>query len=196
MSLFPTKAERILTQMAQADAILDKLFPIDTYAICAGGAPRDWYFGNVAADLDFFIYSSINTTQVARQLAAVGIEVGRAQHGDGLPDVYKKNPNLTCVFSGVYNGTKIQIMVMHEPTFRSVVPEFPLSICKAWYKNYKIHLDKDFKRSVLHNVIVKTNTIYDSKHPYLEKVLAKFPDLQYYEDWDNAAKSLLDKELV
>lgn len=62
MSLFPTIAEQIEHQKFVADTILYKLFPIDPYCICAGGAPRDWYLGKVASDLDIFIYTAPNLT--------------------------------------------------------------------------------------------------------------------------------------
>ncbi len=194
MSLFPTNKERIIIQQAQADNILEKLFPIDPYAICAGGAARDWYLGKVATDLDFFIHSNNTVTKVRQQLEAVGIQVNKGQSAEGLPEHYKCNPHLSCVFSFKWNNQAAQVMVMHEPTFHSVIPQFPLSICKAWYKNGRIDVTSDFKRSIKHKVIVKTNDIYNDEHAYLKKILDKFPEYKYYANWELAAAEIMDKE--
>lgn len=200
MSLFPNTQERIATQQAQADVILDKLFPIDPYVICAGGAPRDWYLGKAANDLDIFIHPSIAlpTFKVYEQLKSVGFDVLETKSGEGLPDIYKRNPLLMCVFNVNvnWNGTNVQIMRMLEPTFKSVLPQFPLSICKAWYKNYKIHLDKEFKRSVAHRMIVKTNTVYNDENAYIKKIMDKFPDYKYYSNWELAAAEIMDREVT
>lgn len=189
---YPTE-KCITIQQEQADSILDKLFPIDPYAICAGGAPRDWHFGKVATDLDFFIHSTNPTCVLRDQLLDVGLEVIETKAGDGLPDVYKRNPDLGCVFNLEYYGTKVQIMRMIKPTFKSVVPQFPLSICKAWYKNYKIHLDRDFKRGENHKIIVKTNIVYNDEHAYIKKIMDKFPEYKYYHSWEQAAGAILDR---
>lgn len=195
MSLFPNTTEWIEIQKSQADKILDMLFLIDPYAICAGGAPRDWHFGKRATDLDFFICPSgaLPTFKVQEQLKLAGLDILETKSGASLPDIYKRNPDLMCVFDVDYNGTKVQIMRMNMPTFKSVIPQFPLSICKAWYKNYKIHLDKDFIRGENHKIIVKTNTVYNSEHSYINKILNKFPEYAYYENWEEAAMAILDK---
>lgn len=185
----------IAIQQDQADEILGKLFLIDPYAICAGGAPRDWHFGKVATDLDFFICPSsyLPSHKVKQQLENVGLTIVATKYAENLPDVYKRNPHLGQVFEVEYHGSNVQIMRMHEPTFRSVLPQFPLSICKAWYKNHKIRLDRDFTRGENHKVIVKTNTVYNDEHAYVQKILAKFPEYRYHESWEKAASAILDK---
>ena len=41
----------IVKQQLTANDILSKLEIIDPYVILAGGAPRDWYFGDECRDL-------------------------------------------------------------------------------------------------------------------------------------------------
>lgn len=197
MSLFPTIAERIEHQKYIADGILDKLFPIDPYCICAGGAPRDWYLGKVASDLDIFIHVNPNLTltKIDQMLKAVGLEPESHKAAHNLPEWYKKNPDLRCVYNLKVQDVPVQIMVMLTPTFSSVLPNFPLSICKIWYKNYKIVADKQFKRSVAHNVIVKTSEIYNNADAYVKKIIDKFPNMKYHANWEWAAAEIMDREI-
>ncbi len=175
-----------------ADEILEKIFLMDSYAIVAGGAPRDWYFNRVAEDIDVFFYENVTTEQTEKKLKKAGFEILRTNSGESLPNHYKMNPNLATVFDCLYEGEKIQFLKMNKPTFKSVVPQFPLSICKAWYKNGKLCVDTDFKRAVKHNAIVKTNTLYANEHVYLQKILSKFPEYTYHESWESLAQHLLN----
>jgi hypothetical protein len=191
--------EQLITkQQAIADKVLDKLFPIDPFAICAGGAPRDWHFGKPAADLDIFFYTSVDQlTIVAEMLRHVGINLmdeGRA--GEDLPEWYKLNPDLNCVFSAVVDGVNVQLMFMKYKTQDTVVPQFPLSICKAWYKHGMISLDKDFKICEKHKVVVQTNKLYSDEHKYVQKIKAKFPDYEFFSTWEDAYKYVFEKGSV
>ena len=47
---------KIEDQKAIADELLAKIELIDKNAILAGGAPRDWWAGVEANDLDFYLY--------------------------------------------------------------------------------------------------------------------------------------------
>ncbi len=183
-------------QKAIADIALEMMFPIDPFAIVVGGAPRDWYFNKQAADIDLFFYVGNNTsvTIVKSMLEHVGFVVKGCKDAHNLPEHYKKNPMLRCVFDAVnFNGQDVQLMLMRSSTFKSVVPLFPLSICKAWYKNGTIMLDRDFERSVRYKAIVKTNELYSDEDAYLQKVLGKFPEYAYYESWRSVVVAELDK---
>lgn len=185
---------KIEEQKVVSDKILEKMFSIDPFSIVAGGAPRDWHFGNIAADIDLFFYVQPNTQIgiIQDMLRSVGVVVESILTGQHIPEHYKMNPMIRCVFNTTIDGVDVQMILMKESTFKSVVDKFPLSICKAWYKNKKIYLEKDFIRSVKHNSIVKTNKLYANSHVYLNKILSKFPQFSYYESWDDLAKSILD----
>lgn len=178
-----------------AEEVLDQLFSIDPFAIVAGGAPRDWYFNQPARDIDVFFHVAERTqiTMIEHMLAHVGFAINRTNDGHHLPDIYKKNPKLRCVFNAKAQEVDVQLMCMSEPTFKCVLQEFPLSICKAWYKNGRCHYEKDFLRSVKHNVIVKTSEIYADEDAYIKKVCDKFSRFNYYSSWNECAIGLLDK---
>lgn len=173
----------IETQKQIAREVLHKLEAIDPYCILAGGAPRDWKLGREASDLDFFLYVPHRPNwAVKKQLECLGLVVAQVKAGDNLPINYKLNPFLTCVYDIRYGvDVPIQVMVMNEPTFKSVVPTFALSICQAWWKGGDVQVTKDFLLSEKHRVIYKTNELYNNEHHYLEKILAKFPDYRYYQ---------------
>jgi len=192
MGLFQTTQEQIEHQQWVADTVIDMLYPIDPYTIVAGGAPRDWYLGKPATDVDVFFHSAVDSiTQIEEMLKRVGLTLLHCSRGDCIPAWYKLNPNLIAVYDTEIEGVKVQIMQMRKSTFSSVVPEFPLSISKVWYRYGKIVPCTSFAISVQRKIIVKTSTIYDSRHPYLQKILAKFPDYKYYDGWEAASSLLL-----
>lgn len=188
--MFMTRVEK---QQQIANHVLQTVFPIDTDAIIAGGAPREWFFGKAASDIDVFIYDTCSYGRMWDKLKHLGFDIQVTKDGEGLPEHYKKNPHLHSLFECTINGEKVQFLQMNSPTFTSVISQFPLSICKAWYKNGKIGVDRDFKRSVKHKVIVKTNEIYADEDSYVKKVLAKFPEYRYHKSWESVAQKLLDE---
>lgn len=189
-SFIATGEQLIAKQKAVADKVLDKLFSIDPFAICAGGAPRDWHFGKPATDLDIFFYTTVEQlTYVSDMLRHVGIDlVDDGKAGERLPDWYKLNPALRCVYSTVVDGVKVQLMLMNATTYSSVVKHFPFSICKAWYKHGYITLEHEFNVAERHKVVVKCNTVYNDEHKYVQKIKAKFPDWQFCNTWEEAYK--------
>ena len=167
-------------QKVIAQRVLQKLEAIDPYCILAGGAPRDWWWGNEAADLDFYIYVPDRPHKaIKKQIERAGLVVKEVKTGENMPINYKLNPFLRCVID-IEEEMPVQIMVMSEPTFKSVVPTFALSVCQAWWKGGDVSVSKEFLAGARHNAIVKTNPLYHNEHYYLEKILAKFPNMKYY----------------
>lgn len=192
----PDGTEALITkQKAVADRILDKLFPICPFAIVAGGAPRDWHFGKPAADIDVFFYSPVDQLIiVSEMLRHVGINIDNAPRtADNLPEWYKLNPNLKAVFETNVDGVNVQIMLMIGKTQDTVVPEFPFSICKAWYKHGSIQLDAEFKKCERHKIVVQTNKLYSDEHKYVQKMKNKFPDWEFFSNWEAAYKYVFEK---
>jgi hypothetical protein len=175
--------ELITKQKSIADGVLNVLFSIDPYCIVVGGAPRDWYMGSPADDIDVFFYTTPNSTihMVKAQLEHVGFVIESTKDGSKVPEHYQKNPYLKCVFDCVVQGTKVQLMLMREPTFRSVVPEFPLSLSKVWYKYKSINTTKEFEISVRTRVIFKTSKLYSDGDLYVQKIKNKFKDFEYFD---------------
>lgn len=183
------KTKTIETQMDVAQKVLNKLELFDPSCILAGGAPRDWYFGNLANDLDFYVYFRPDLPIGWResQLEKVGLKGFRAKgrQDQEFPENYKRNPHLLAVYEGIVSGEKIQVMFMDQKTFHCVVDLFPFGICQAWWKgkdyiNYwtksSIHTSRYFDESVKHKILKLLNDLYSDSDGYIEKIRNKFPD--------------------
>lgn len=89
---------RIKHQQKVADDVLNLLEIIDPACIVAGGAPRDWYMGDVAKDIDVFLHlrndlkASTRRKQIKRALGLEELDYGKS--GESIPDHYALNPHL------------------------------------------------------------------------------------------------------
>lgn len=178
-----------------ADLVLDRIESFDPSCIVAGGAPRDWSFEKEASDIDvFFFYRESSTLREVKFLLSKAFPEYKFELRAGLnfneedDSEYKKNPSLHRVFQTEVNGVKVQLMQMRKPTWISVIDEFPLSICKVWYKRGRIKATNEFNRSVANKAIIKTNIIYADRDKYVKKILTKFPDFKYYRSYEEFFK--------
>jgi hypothetical protein len=183
----------IKMQQAVADTVLQRLLTIDPFAIVAGGAPRDWYLGKEATDLDVYFHPNPNwnVMTVRNQLIARGFEftdVGDLQESwddaEQSKSQYLANQYLKAVYNPINTAMKVQLMWMSEPTFESVLPQFTLNLSKVYYKNGKISTDTIFDLGVAEKALIRTNSVYINNNRYIDKIKAKFPDYTYYESED------------
>ncbi|CAH9011985.1 coil containing protein [Vibrio phage 409E50-1] len=170
-----------------AKEVLEELEVIDPFCILAGGAPRDWFFGKVAADLDFYVYDSANLSQsvwterLSKTLLDVkplGLIEGKSN--EELDHEYTAMKHLRYVFEGEYMGATIQVMVMSESTFHSVVDNFCMDNSKVWWKGGKVNTTPEF---LLANA---TRTLrvcpeHTPKQRYIDKMMEKFPTYKLVE---------------
>ncbi len=177
--------EKIQLQKQIAEDVLKKLYLIDPHAIVAGGAVRDWFFEKPASDIDVFFHvkPQITNTTLNRMFFECGIHTEVVHTWEEDPTgLYKRNPHIKQVMEFSENGQKIQLIQMTESTYNSVVPHFPLNICKAWFKGGESYFSKEFHWSKKYNVIVKTSELYASGDKYINKILGKFPEMKYFEN--------------
>lgn len=175
--------EVIEKQKKVADFVLDKFEFIDPTCIVAGGAPRDWRMGKAASDIDLFFFGRMDINPNV-SLKKIGMDeyFTKEKTGEGLPLHYKRNPHLLRVFEFEVDGLIVQAMQMDKPTFYSVLDMFPLSICKAWYKNGRVSLHSDFSLSQKTKSIFFTNNLYNNADGYIKKIKGKFPEYKWYQD--------------
>ena len=177
-SLVQTKID---TQMSVANIVLSKLELLDRNCIIAGGAPRDWYLGNLATDIDVYLHYPIWTTvrQRVGLLNELGLTVQSKHENWEVNEIYQTNHHIKQLYNCELLGEKIQVMFVDEPTFTSVVDTFPISISKAWYKKGTIGTTQDFKDSVKYKILWKTVDNYKEDDKYITKIKAKFSDYLY-----------------
>jgi hypothetical protein len=158
-----------------ADDLLYRLEQIDPYCILAGGAPRDWYNGNEANDLDFYIYGyEWPTHLILDRLARVGITGLKSLGGKPSEDnIYSTMKSLRAVFESTIAGIKVQIMIMNDPTFRSVVNSFGVTISKFWYKAGRISAEPEALMSIKYKVIGYRDD-FSCKETYYNKMKERY----------------------
>lgn len=167
-------------QKKVAQEIYEKLKIIDPYALLAGGAPRDWYFGSLANDLDFYFFSTgVTVSSVENQLSNImGVKVNAVkydedshQHGQ-----YKSMSFLRCVLEAEIEGEKVQFMQLTEPNAQfKVVDAMDVSICKVWCReDMRVQMHQDFKITLAsHTMFLSDGYNWSDRHP--QKIADRFP---------------------
>jgi len=169
-----TDKEIIAQQKQVADEILDGLMVADPHCILAGGAPRNWWLGKPANDLDFYVHwQHANQDVEIGRFKRMGFDVTRLEQSN--EEHYQTMPSLGRVWECEYKGIKVQFMVMREPTFKTVIPSMGTSVCKAWYKGGRIRYTLDFLVSHINNVMFLGEG-YTGEEMHVKKMKEYFPD--------------------
>ena len=170
----------IENQKKIANELLEKLEQIDPHCILAGGAPRDWYMGKEANDLDFYVYGyGWSIGLILKRFKNIGI-FGLVNLGEGpRPNtVYSSMKHLRCVYETTYKGQKIQIMIMNQPTFSSVVDYFGVTISQFWYKTGRIGMKREALLSIKYKVIGYKDD-FSCKEAYFKKIQERFKNYRF-----------------
>lgn len=161
-----------------ADEIYAKLQVIDPYCILAGGAPRDWYFGNPANDLDFYFYSNGSTIgavrkQLEAQFGTVQLLMDRERCASS--PLYKTMEDLVRIWEMEYQGQKVQMIQLGNPrsTFK-VVGKMDVSVCQVWYIGGEVKLSENFKLTLASNIMFPTAEGYSWSDPHAQKMITRF----------------------
>lgn len=169
-----------------ADAVLERLEILDPTCILAGGAPRDWWLGTTANDLDFYIHTNRTSGSLEKSLAQLGLPVTakrqqayNVRDTQRLDNLYNSMPDLRAVYETEYRGKKVQIMVMNMPTFHGVVDKFAVSISKVWYKSGRIRVEPEaeYSRATESITIAEGYTPHCS---YIKKMTERFPKYDFF----------------
>lgn len=203
-----TSQARIAYQKEVAIDLLKQLELLYPYTILAGGAPRDWYVGRAAKDLDFFLYYPHTYAHLDKMLRRIGWVDGtsKAKWGDNIPMEYKLNPDIRCVIDGKWMDQDVQLIILKKDTF-GIVEKFPINLCQCWWKgqdSVKRYYGADFVeepngviltrsayRGFKYKSVVKVNELYAEGHAYLKKIREKFPDFCYYNSEQQFIDSLV-----
>lgn len=173
--------QTIEAQKLLANELIRKLRAFDPYTILAGGAPRDWYYGNLTTDLDIYVYQQSDYCTlgaIETRLESLGLTyefLGLKEFQDN----YEKNQNIRCVLNIKGFDTPVQLIVLKTPTW-DIVESFPLSICKIWYTPERgVVPTLDFKLGEKTKSIFLTNNLYANGDKYVEKIRNKFKSYSY-----------------
>lgn len=174
------RQDLILTsQKTCAYAALKRLKVVDSQAIVAGGAPRDWLFDRQAKDLDIYVQGIAGETNWQfEERIALALE-------SKVVDITSTNDYLTNLDNGVIGVFDVLDCYMPIQVIRcdraplSMLDTFHCSLSRVYAMpsgadnslyltgNWEFNLGKQYKMNM-----VKKN--FDPK--YIAKIRAKFPD--------------------
>lgn len=159
-------------------------------SIVAGGAPRDWYMGMPATDIDIFLFgSTISQTQLVEFMEREGFGVISLVKRKAAPtdEEYYTNPKIKWVFDGqldlrpsIDDGVypvKFQIIVTQQcESVAALLATFPVEISKFTWNHLtgKVTGEPGALLDVQHKTL--TQTYHDiTQKRYVQKIRAKFP---------------------
>lgn len=175
-----------------AREVLLKLQACDPHCILAGGAPRNWFFNKTANDLDFYVYLKHETIGANElRFKSIGLDVKRMEFDELKNSSYKFMQHLFRVYEGEYKGERIQVMVMQEPTFTSVVDDFGVSVCEFWWTGGEVKATKQALTSILTKKLFYKND-YSAKETHVQKMARYFPEYQLtpYSEFEDVYRKL------
>ena len=182
-------------QKRTAKEVLDKVKVLDYRAIIAGGAPRDWYFNNIANDIDIFYYhedGEWGLDNIRRQVGLLKVLVGvdnidaigfnsALGKDKQIPEDdfnnYLKNPDIVNVFECVIEGVKFQFIQLKKRNVN--VNKFAYNMCQAWSNGEWIETTYMFDLGVKKQLLIETDVLYANTNKFKQKMVAKFPTYDY-----------------
>ena len=178
-----------------AKEVLDKVKVLDDRAIIAGGAPRDWYFNNLANDIDIFYYhedGDWGLDNIRRQVGLLKVLLGvenidvigfnsalgkdKAEPKDDFNN-YLKNPDIVNVFECVIEGVKFQFIQLKKRNVN--VNKFAYNMCQAWSNGEWIKTTHAFDLGVKKELLIETDVLYANTNKFKQKMISKFPTYDY-----------------
>lgn len=178
-----------------AKEVLDKVKVLDYRAIIAGGAARDWYFNNLANDIDIFYYHEEGKwclDNIRKEVTLLKVLLGADQidvigfnsalgHDEAEPkedfNNYLKNPEIVNVFECEIESVKFQFIQLKERNVN--VNKFAYNMCQAWSNGEWIKTTKIFDLGVKKQLLIETGELYSNTNKFKQKMVAKFPSYDY-----------------
>ena len=186
---------KIEFQKELAKKILNDLKIIDPRAYLAGGAPRDWNFGEQANDLDFYYFTQASTMkESSSQLERFFPKV----HMSGEPNLDKKlyehMKGLKRIWNVEIEGVKVQFIQMTSiEDCAKAWEHMSVSICKIKMDEFGIHKHRDFKMTEVSGAMFLSKG-YNWTDPHPSKMFERFKNkFRTARDFEDATDILLEK---
>lgn len=188
-------------QMQITDRVMSILSDNDVKFKVAGGAPRDWYLGNTAKDVDiFYEKSSVKCnfkTPMAYSKKIDGLihcfttnqgyylnemlkkELSAKEFDEIIPSGgYDLNPDINAVYDTIIDGVNFQFIEVFE--LDNLIKNFSHSISMIEYSgNEGFKPSKLFIASIWNKVIIETGEVYSNGESYKQRLQEKFPDYKF-----------------
>ena len=182
----------VVKQKRIAKTVLDKVKALDYRAVIAGGAARDWYFNNLANDIDIFYYneeanwcnaniqkqkSILKVLLGVDDLKVLGFNPNEAFLPQDDFTNYTKNPNIVNVFECEIEGLKFQFIQLKRQNVQ--VSTFAYNMCQAWSDGVNIWTTRNFDIGVTKQLLIETGELYANTEKFKQKMIDKFPEYDY-----------------
>ena len=183
-------------QKQTAKKVLSNIKALDSRAIIAGGAARDWYFNNIANDIDIFYFHEegkycldnirretaiLKALLCVSKIDVVGFNSGGGNSYNNHPEDdfnnYLKNPNIVNVFECVIDEVKFQFIQLKKQNVN--VSTFAYNMCQAWSDGERIKTTKLFDLGVKKELLIETGELYSNTDKFKQKMIDKFPSYDY-----------------
>ena len=180
-------------QMQITDRVMSILSDNNVKFKVAGGAPRDWYLGNTAKDVDIFYEKSsvkynfkndglihcFTTTEGCYLNEMLKKELSAKEFDEIIPGGdYNLNPNVNAVYDTTIDGVNFQLIEVFE--IDSLIKNFSHSISMIEYcGNEGFKPSKLFIASLWNKVIIETREVYSNGEAYKQRLQEKFPNYKF-----------------
>jgi len=157
------------------------------HAELLGGAPRDWYFGNSAKDLDFFIRDNYllqadvkDWTDYLRACLGPAFTFTEVKSKKDLPENYAV-PHLEHVITGYWEDdpyqTQIQFIIHNNTHVQDIKKTFDFSINKIGWDSdvQESYYGDDFDKGMKENKIFWSNEVKQDRY---DKLKFKYPNMK------------------
>ena len=172
----------IMWQIIAAKRMLGNLRVLCPSAVVAGGAPRDWYFGKPAKDIDCYV-TDVKLEQVESLFKMIGVKIKEIKKGENR-GAYAHDNNLEMVLDFRYMFLDFQLMLIQGTMVGRMIDRFPVSICKIEYDGTNVDPSYEFKVAEAVKVLL-ISPRYKLDDPYIVKIVNKFPDYEIMEGSDS-----------
>lgn len=190
-----TVEDKIRVQQLEADLAISIVREAGGEAIVAGGAPRDWFFGNSANDIDVFVENSGNLSEIVLAVlntyGNIKVVTGSKGYGAYNQSSYCKQSSYCALcdcgsYSGIYgdgsivevyevdaDGQRIQFIFVNEDPVENVKAQFQPSLSQAIYtpEAGSIFLEPFVK--TIQTGVITCRTLSNTS---VQKTIEKFPD--------------------
>ena len=180
-------------QMQITDRVMSILSDNNVKFKVAGGAPRDWYLGNTAKDVDIFYEKSsvkynfknngfthcFTTNEGYCLNKMLKKELSAKEFDEIIPGGdYNLNPNVNAVYDTIIDGVNFQFIEVFE--LDNLIKNFSHSISMIEYSgNEGFKPSKLFIASLWNKVIIETGEVYSNGESYKQRLQEKFPDYKF-----------------
>ena len=153
--------------------------------LLAGGAPRDWYFGEEANDLDFYLKERDSREVLDKIESLFGVEL-KELGDEGYP---REDQGLSSVYTCEIGGMEVQFMFLNMDPLDYIMDCFDLTVCKIYYKEGEIVTTWEFRAALDKGWVINTQPAFDWQH--VDKVMRKphLKHLELFNGWKFALQS-------